>query len=124
MRGEAVRTVTEYTSHVLVAVSAMGATVGGTGLPVLAVLTTALIRHVGSVVFGLVAILASIVTAVVSKVLVAETVVGFEVVLRVFGNGSVGELPIAGSRSNDWALLRLSVPADITSSSRRHCCRW
>ena len=84
-------------------------------------LTTALIRHVGSVVFGLVAILASIVTAVVSKVLVAETVVGFEVVLRVFGNGSVGELPIAGSRSNDWALLRLSVPADITSSSSRHC---
>ena len=124
MSREAVRTVTEYASHVLTAVSAMGATVGGTGLSVLTVLTTTLIGHVGSVVFGVVAILASIVTAVVPEVLTAETVVGFEVVLRVFGNWSVGELPVAGSRSDDWALLRLSVPADITGSGGRHCCRW
>ena len=116
---EAVRAVSEYASHVMTAVSAMGAALGGTGLSVLAVLTTALIRHIGSVVFGVVAILARIVPAVVPEVLAAETVVGFEIVLRVFGNWSMGELPIAGSFSNERPLLWLPIPTDITGSSSR-----
>ena len=116
---ETIRAVTENSSHVLAAVSAMRATVGGAGLAVLAVLTTALIRHIGPVMFGVVAVLPGIIPAVVPEVLVTEAVVSFEVVLRVFGNSTVGELPVAGSFSNERPLLRLSIPTDVASGRGR-----
>ena len=117
---KAVGTVTEYTAHVMPTVSALRASISGTALSVLAVIASVLTRHVGPIVFGVVAVLPGIVSTVVAEVLISEARVSLEIVLRMFGNRSVSKLPIAGCCANDRSLLRLTIPTHVACCSSRH----